>query len=176
MCPSAYRVLGPTGEGVGQTCTKTFLEQVEMCMQNFIRIVAWVWIFISSPYTNRHMYLYAHFFIHRRYIIKLLTYQIFISSLDVKKALINFGKFIFKLYSYLTLILFCNLWISRFVFFVLMLKAAKSGVKPGPPWWWSDAPLCHCDIPTKNKTQECHHSGVTTCISYFSSVYTSIHV
>jgi len=33
--------------GGGQSCIKTFLGQVEMCLQNFIRIGAWVWISIS---------------------------------------------------------------------------------------------------------------------------------
>jgi len=35
----AYRVSGPQpqGGGRGQTCAKTSLGQVEMCLQNFIR-------------------------------------------------------------------------------------------------------------------------------------------
>jgi len=47
MCPSAFRVSktpgpegGGGGEGGGQTCTKTFLGQVGMCVQNFIKIGA----------------------------------------------------------------------------------------------------------------------------------------
>jgi len=39
--------------GRGQNCTKTFLGQVGICVQNFIKIRAGVWIAISPPYTNR---------------------------------------------------------------------------------------------------------------------------
>jgi len=57
LYPSGFRVSGPpgpgVGEGVGQTCIKTFLGQVGMCMQNFIKISAGVWISISPPHTNR---------------------------------------------------------------------------------------------------------------------------
>jgi len=57
MCPSAFRVSsppGPGGEGGGdQTWTKTFLGQVGMCVQNFIKIGAGIWISISPPHTNR---------------------------------------------------------------------------------------------------------------------------
>jgi len=42
MCPSAFKVSGPPGpgggQGGGQTGTKTFLGQVGMCVQNFIKI------------------------------------------------------------------------------------------------------------------------------------------
>jgi len=42
MFPSAFSVLGPPGPGGrgggGQICTKTFLEQVKMWVQNFIQI------------------------------------------------------------------------------------------------------------------------------------------
>jgi len=42
MCPSAYRASSPAsqaggGGGEGQTGTKTFLGQVGMCVQNFIK-------------------------------------------------------------------------------------------------------------------------------------------
>jgi len=57
MCPSAFSVSGPPqaqGTGGGdQTCTKTFLGQVGMCVQNFIKIGAGVWISISPPHTYR---------------------------------------------------------------------------------------------------------------------------
>jgi len=54
MRPSAFRVSGkPPGLGVecwGQNCTKTFLGQVGMRVQNFIKIGAGVWISVSiSP-------------------------------------------------------------------------------------------------------------------------------
>jgi len=52
LCPSGFRVSGPPGQG-GQTCIKTFLRQVGMCMQNFIKIGAVVWISIRPPHTNR---------------------------------------------------------------------------------------------------------------------------
>jgi len=39
--------------GRGQTCTKTFLGQVEMCVENFIKIGEGVWISNSPPNTNR---------------------------------------------------------------------------------------------------------------------------
>jgi len=44
---------GPVGRGGGQTCTKTFLEQVGTWVQNFIQIGVGVWISISPPHTNR---------------------------------------------------------------------------------------------------------------------------
>jgi len=51
MSPSAFSILGPSGlrgeGGGGQTWTKTFLGQVGMCVQNFIKIGAGVWISIS---------------------------------------------------------------------------------------------------------------------------------
>jgi len=54
MCPSAFRVSSsPSPGGGGQTCTKTFLGQVGMCAENFIKIGAGVWISISPPHTNR---------------------------------------------------------------------------------------------------------------------------
>jgi len=54
-------------QGGGQTCAKTFLGLVEMSLQNFIRIGAWVWISISPPHTNRQTgkHLYAHLYIYR---------------------------------------------------------------------------------------------------------------
>jgi len=70
MCTSAFRVSdppGPDGGGSrGQTCTKTFLRQVGMSVQNFIKNRAWVWISICPPHTHRqtNKHLYAHF-IHR---------------------------------------------------------------------------------------------------------------
>jgi len=56
MWRSAYRGLGPPGPGGcwGQPCTKTFLGQVGMCLQNFINISAGVWLSISPTHTNRH--------------------------------------------------------------------------------------------------------------------------
>jgi len=52
LCPSGFRVSGPPrprgGRG-GQTCIKTFPGQVGMCVQNFIKIGAGVWISISPP-------------------------------------------------------------------------------------------------------------------------------
>jgi len=63
MFPSAFSVLGPQvqgGGGGGQTCTKTFLGQVGMCIENFIKISAGVCISVSPPHTNRltnkHLY------------------------------------------------------------------------------------------------------------------------
>jgi len=56
MCSSAYRVSsppGPGGRGGGPTGTKTFLGQVGMCVQNFIKIGAGVWISISPLHTIR---------------------------------------------------------------------------------------------------------------------------
>jgi len=56
LCPPGFRVSGHPGPGVGegdQTWIKTFLEQVGMCMQNFIKIGAGVWISINPPHTNR---------------------------------------------------------------------------------------------------------------------------
>jgi len=47
MCPSAVSVYDPQAQGEGgrdQTCTKTFLGQVGMSVQNFIMISAWVCI------------------------------------------------------------------------------------------------------------------------------------
>jgi len=48
MCPSAFRVSGLPGPDRGrqgdQACTKTFLGQVWMCVQNFIKIGAGVLI------------------------------------------------------------------------------------------------------------------------------------
>jgi len=56
MCPSAKGFQAPQGPdgggGIGQTCIKTFLGQVGMCLQNFITIGAGVWIFITPPHTN----------------------------------------------------------------------------------------------------------------------------
>jgi len=76
--PSAVRVnLQPAGhlmgwgEGaVGHTRIKTFLGQVQICVQNFIKIGAGGWISISPPHTNRqtnltNKNLYAHFYIYR---------------------------------------------------------------------------------------------------------------
>jgi len=41
MCPSVFRVSSPQAQGGrGQTCNKTFLGQVGMCMENFIKIGA----------------------------------------------------------------------------------------------------------------------------------------
>jgi len=66
LCPSGFRVSGPPGPGGawggGQTCIQTFPGQVGMCMQNFIKIGAGVWISISPPRT-KHMH--AHFYIFR---------------------------------------------------------------------------------------------------------------
>jgi len=56
MCPSTFKVSSPPGpeEGVGGlTYTKTFLGQVGMCMENFIKIGAGGWISIGPPNTNR---------------------------------------------------------------------------------------------------------------------------
>jgi len=54
MSPSAFSILGPQGGGGGgQTWTKIFLGQVGMCVQNFIKLGAGVWISISPPHTNR---------------------------------------------------------------------------------------------------------------------------
>jgi len=56
MCPTAFRVSsppGPGGEGAGSNLHKTFLEQVVMCVENFIKIGAGVWISIGPPHTNR---------------------------------------------------------------------------------------------------------------------------
>jgi len=74
MCPSAFRVSSPPGpgwRGLGQTCTKTFLGQVGMCVQNFIKIGAGVWISISPPHTNTQTNICMPIFIYiedRRYI------------------------------------------------------------------------------------------------------------
>jgi len=43
------------GRGGGQTCTKTYLGQVGMCVQNFIKIGSGIWIFINPPLTNRQI-------------------------------------------------------------------------------------------------------------------------
>jgi len=53
MCPSAFRVSGPPGGGGCQIYSKTFLGQTAMCVQNFIKIHAGVWISISPLHTNR---------------------------------------------------------------------------------------------------------------------------
>jgi len=54
MCPSAFRIPGLPGPGGwDQTCTKTFLGQVGMWVENFIKISAGVWISISPAHTNR---------------------------------------------------------------------------------------------------------------------------
>jgi len=57
LCTSGFRVSGPPGPGVGggrgQTCIKTFLRQVGMCVQNFIKIGAGVWISICPTHSNR---------------------------------------------------------------------------------------------------------------------------
>jgi len=54
MCPSAFRVSSlPVPGGGGQTCTKTFLGKVGMCVENLIKTGAGVWISISPPHTNR---------------------------------------------------------------------------------------------------------------------------
>jgi len=71
ICPSAFSILSPQaqgGGGEGQTCTKTLLGQVRMCVENFIKIGAGVWISISPPHTNRQTdkHLYTHFYIYRR--------------------------------------------------------------------------------------------------------------
>jgi len=69
MCPSAFSILGPQARGDevggGQTCTKTFLGQVGICVQNFIMIDAGIWISMSPPHTNRqtNKHLYTHFYI-----------------------------------------------------------------------------------------------------------------
>jgi len=66
---------GPGRGGVrGQTCTKTFLGQVGMCLQNFIKVSVLVWISISPPHTNRqrNVHLYAHLYIDRDYPVKML--------------------------------------------------------------------------------------------------------
>jgi len=70
MYPSAFRVSSPQAHGEGgggQTCTKAFLGQVGMCMQNFILIGAGVWISISPLHTNiqTNKDLYAHLYIER---------------------------------------------------------------------------------------------------------------
>jgi len=51
MFPSAFSVLGLPGPGGGggQTCTKSLLGQVGMCVENFIKIGAGGWISISPP-------------------------------------------------------------------------------------------------------------------------------
>jgi len=54
MYPSAFTVSGPDGRGGGgQTFTKTFLGQLWMCIQNFTKIRARVWISINPPHINR---------------------------------------------------------------------------------------------------------------------------
>jgi len=57
ICPSAYRVSSPLGPGrgggLGQTCTKTFLGQVGICVQNFIKIGAGVWISMNKKDARR---------------------------------------------------------------------------------------------------------------------------
>jgi len=72
MCPSAFRVSSPQAQGArggGQTYTKTFLGQVGMCVENFIKIGSGVWISTSPPHTNRqtNKHLCAHFYIDRAY-------------------------------------------------------------------------------------------------------------
>jgi len=70
MRSSAFRVSGSPGpdrEGGGQTCTKTFLGQVGMCVQNFIKIGAGAWIYISPPHTNRQTGICTPIFIYREY-------------------------------------------------------------------------------------------------------------
>jgi len=69
MCPSAFSILGPLGPGGGgggggQIRTKTFLGEVGMCVENFIKIGAGVLIIVSPPHTNRqtNKHLYAHLF------------------------------------------------------------------------------------------------------------------
>jgi len=61
MCPSAFSILGPPGpgeeEGV-QTCTKTFLGQVGICVQNFIKIGAGVWNYIYTIMDLPYLVLY----------------------------------------------------------------------------------------------------------------------
>jgi len=57
MSPSAFSILGPPrprgAGGVGQICTKTFLGQVGICVQNFIMIGAGFGFQTSPPHTNR---------------------------------------------------------------------------------------------------------------------------
>jgi len=58
MSPSAFSILGPPGpggEGAGvKSGPKPSLDRwVGMCVQNFIKIGAKVWISISPPHTNR---------------------------------------------------------------------------------------------------------------------------
>jgi len=50
----------PRPRGRGQTCTKTFLWQVGMCVQNFIKIRAGVWISVIPQHTNRKTNLFTH--------------------------------------------------------------------------------------------------------------------
>jgi len=68
MCPSAYRVSSPPGTGggggEGQTRTKTFFGQVGMCVQNFIKIGAGVWISINPLHTNRQTNICTPIFIY----------------------------------------------------------------------------------------------------------------
>jgi len=84
MCPSAYRVFNPPGAGgvenKGYTGTKTFLEHVGMCEQNFIKISVGVWISITPPRTNRQTNKnYAHFCIYRR-LINYFKFQTFFTT------------------------------------------------------------------------------------------------
>jgi len=68
--------------------------QVGMCLQNFTRIGAWVWVSISPSHTNRqtNKLLYAHFYMYRRKIDRWM-YHIFCFILHNKQAkwVINFA-------------------------------------------------------------------------------------
>jgi len=52
MCASDLSVLAPQAQGGGSNLHQTFLGQVGMCLKNFIRLGAGVWISISPPQTN----------------------------------------------------------------------------------------------------------------------------
>jgi len=58
-----FQAPSPRGRGQVQNCTKTLLGQVGVCVQNFIKIGAGLWITISHPHTNRqtNKHLFAHF-------------------------------------------------------------------------------------------------------------------
>jgi len=68
MCPSALRVSDLPGSGGrgswGQNCTKIFVRQVGMWVQNFIKINVGVWISIRRPHIPTDKHLYANLYIY----------------------------------------------------------------------------------------------------------------
>jgi len=94
MCSSGFRVSGPqvpgVGGGRGQTYTETFLRQVGIWVQNFIKIGARGWISICPSHTNRRTskHLYTHFYICRYqpsfYFLQVTKINVAVFELDLE--------------------------------------------------------------------------------------------